>query len=378
MIESPGFFWTVMCFILVIGPLVFIHEMGHYLVGRWCGIKADVFSIGFGREVFGWSDKRGTRWKVGWMPLGGYVRFAGDMNPAGAEDPRWHELPEHEKQQVFHNKPLWKRAATVLAGPLANFLAAILILGGFAYVYGESRTPPLIATLEAGSVAEKAGLELGDRVIEINGRSVETFMDIYPIVQDRPGMRLDIRILRKGEEKTVSLIAAERREKDRFGGEFKIGRIGIGPGKAPEFVDVSLARAPIVAVERTFDILDRMITGIVQLVTGRRPISDLGGPLKIAQISGQVASLGLPDFVHLVALISINLGFINLLPVPMLDGGHLTFYAVEAIRRKPVSPRAIELAFRSGLVALMALMLFVTVNDLASFGVFSRLAGLSG
>jgi regulator of sigma E protease len=377
MIETPGFLWTAMFFMLAIGPLVFVHELGHYLVGRWFGVKADAFSIGFGPEILGWTDRLGTRWRIAWIPLGGYVRFAGDMSPAGESDPNWVKLPDAERSRTFQSKSLWKRALIVAAGPVTNFLVAFLILGAFALAYGESRTPPVVALIQPGSVAEQAGFRVGDRIIEINGRSVSSFNDVYPIIQDRAGMPLSVAIARGGQSLALSVTPATVVEKDRFGNTFKIGKIGLGP-PPPVTTPVSLLRAPIVSVERMGSILDRMISGIVQIVTGRRSVEELGGPLKIAQISGQVATLGWQDFVFLVALISINLGFINLLPVPMLDGGHLSFYAVEAIRRKPASPRAMEWAFRSGLVALLALMVFVTFNDLASLGVWTRLAGLIG
>jgi regulator of sigma E protease len=365
MTESPGFLWTVMSFILALGPLIFVHELGHYLAGRWCGVKADTFSIGFGREVLGWTDKRGTRWKVGWMPLGGYVKFAGDMNPAGAEDPKWHDLPAEERRHVFHAKALWQRALIVFAGPFTNFLAATLIFAGFALIYPRSTTPPVVAEIEAGSPAAKAGLLVGDRITEINNRHIDNFVDIYPIIGDRPGMRLSIDVLRAGKPMTFDLVSADQHKKDKFGGEYRVGHVGIGP-PPPVFAKVPLYQVPGLAIGETIDGLDRTVNGLVQLLTGHRELKELGGPVKIAKVSGQVATMGVAEFMFLVAMISINLGFINLLPVPMLDGGHLSFYAVEAIRRRPANPRVMELAFRSGLVALLALMLFVTVNDLVS------------
>lgn len=364
MMETPGLLWTVACFILVIGPLVFIHELGHFLVARWCGVQVDAFSIGFGRELFGWTDRHGTRWKVAWMPLGGYVRFAGDMNGASVEDTRWRQLPPHERERVFHAKPVWQRALIVFAGPLANFLAAIAILGAFAAIYGESKIPPVVEVLQQGSPADKAGIRIGDRISKVNNRSVDTFDEIYPIIQDRPGIELQMTMVRSGETFTVSVTPRTVLEKDRFGNEYRIGRIGIAPASARFVQPVPLYMAPVAGVRQTVDILERMVTGLWQLVTGRRSIDELGGPIKIAQMSGQAATLGWVEFVYLVALISINLGFINLLPVPMLDGGHLSFYAIEAIRRRPVSPKTMELAFRSGMYVLLALMVFVTLNDL--------------
>jgi regulator of sigma E protease len=377
MIETPGFFWSVAFFILALAPLVFIHEMGHYLVARWCGIKADVFSIGFGKRLFGWTDKRGTDWRVCLIPLGGYVRFAGDMSPASEPNQEWLNLPDAERAVTFQAKPLWQRALVVAAGPVTNFLFAILILGGFAYAYGTSVTPPVVQQIVEGSPAQKAGLALGDRIVGINGRSIETFDDVSAIVQDRPAMALRVDIQRQGNPQSLEIVSAVRLEKDRFGNEFRIGQLGIGSSKV-ERVDVGLLEAPIVGVRETIRIVDRMVGGLWQIITGRRSVDELGGPVKIAQISGQVATMGWLTFINFVALISINLGFINLLPIPMLDGGHLTFYALEAIRRKPASPRAMEYAFRSGLALVFGLMIFVTLNDLASLGVWSRISGLFG
>ncbi len=377
MLSSPGFLWTVACFILVIGPLVFIHEMGHFLVARYFGVKVEVFSIGFGREVTGWTDKHGTRWKVGWLPLGGYVRFAGDMNGASMEDPKWRDLPASERAGIFHAKPVGQRALIVLAGPLANFLAAIAILASFAFVYGEVSRPPVIATVQPGSPADKAGLQVGDRIVSINERPVRSFDDVYPVVQDNTGTDIAFKIARDGSEITRSIVPVIVVEKDRFGNSYRIGRIGIAPSREAEIRDVSLPESVVIGVKRMVQILDRMISGIWQVISGHRSPTELGGPIKIAQISGEAAVLGWQQFVYLAALISINLGFINLLPVPMLDGGHLSFYAVEAILRRPVSPRTMEIAFRSGMYALLALMLFVTLNDLASLGLW-RLTGLGG
>lgn len=370
---SPGILWTIFFFILVIGPLVFIHELGHFSVARFFGIRVEAFSIGFGRELIGWEDRKGTRWKIGWLPLGGYVRFAGDMNGASLEDPLWRDLPAEERASIFHAKPLYQRALVVLAGPLANFAAAILILAGFAWAYGEMQRPPVVAQVQSASPAATAGLRTGDVIRTMQGRTISTFDDIYPIVQDRPGVEMAVEVDRNGERVTLRLTPALVEQTDRFGNIYRVGRIGIAPPTKFDIRTVGPIEALGIGIERSLGILDRMVTGIWQVISGYRSISELGGPIKIAQISGEAAALGWQQFVYLAALISINLGFINLLPVPMLDGGHLCFYAVEAVQRRPVSPRTMEIAFRSGMYALLMLMMFVTLNDLGLW----RLMGMS-
>ncbi|KKW91338.1 MULTISPECIES: RIP metalloprotease RseP [Sphingobium] len=377
MIQNPGFLLTVLAFVAVIGPLVFVHELGHYLVGRWCGVKAEAFSIGFGPEIAAWVDRRGTRWRLGALPLGGYVRFKGDMNAASQTDPRWLEMPAAERAQSFPAKPLWQRAAIVAAGPAINFLFAILILATFAFVHGESRTPAVAGQVQAGSAAAAAGIVAGDRIVSLNGREMATFDDIRLFAQIRPGEPVTIMIDRKGKlfEKQGKVGAIE--EDDGFGNKFRIGRLGIAPGE-PVIEPVSLLRAPVVAIERTGQIIRTMVETLGQIIGGGRSVKELGGPLKIAEVSGQAATLGVESFVFFMALISINLGFINLLPIPMLDGGHLLFYGVEAIQRRPVSPQVQEWAYRSGLAVLLAMMVLVTFNDLSSFGLWDRLSGLIG
>ena len=377
MIQTPGLLLTVLAFVLVIGPLVFVHEMGHYLAGRWFGIKADAFSIGFGREVAGWTDRRGTRWKIGWLPLGGYVKFSGDMNPAGQPTADWLSLSAEERQQTFQAKPVWQRAIVVAAGPLVNFVLAVLILAGFALAYGDARTPSMVGRAMPGTAAAAAGLLPGDRVTALGGREVETFEDMVRFVKIRAGERIRVDYVRGGQAATLDATIGTQLQRDRFGNEYRVGLLGISP-PAPVVTPVGVLEAPVVAVRRTGQIVQMMVETIGQIVTGRRSVKELGGPLSIAKVSGEQITLGLDAFVFLIALVSINLGFINLLPVPMLDGGHLLFYASEAVRRKPVDPRAVEWAYRGGMAAVLALMLLVTFNDLANFGLWRQLAGLIG
>ena len=377
MTESPGILFTVLAFLLVIGPLIFVHELGHYLVGRWCGVKADAFSIGFGREIAGYTDSRGTRWKLGWIPMGGYVKFAGDMNPASLPTPEWLALPPEERARTFQAQPVWRRFLIVLAGPLTNFLVAIGIFMAFFAAFGVPRTPATISAVVENSPAARAGMLAGDRVTAVAGRPVTTFDELAEIVRFRPEERLRVELMRDGRAHALYLVTAADVERDRFGNEFRKGTIGVlsGPQRTEP---VPFAQLPVEATRQTFAIVRTMVDTLGQIITGRRSVKELGGPIKIAQVSGQQASLGLLNFVMLMALISINLGFINLLPIPMLDGGHLIFYLFEGVARRPVPEKAMEWAFRSGLAVLLSFMILVTLNDILSLGALKRLAGLIG
>ena len=377
MIQSPGILMAVLAFLCAIGPLVFIHEMGHYLAGRVFGVKAEAFSIGFGREIAGFTDSRGTRWKFGWLPLGGYVRFAGDMNPASQPDAAWLSLPAEERMRTFQAKPLWQRAIIVAAGPAVNLILAVLILAGFAYSYGVDRTPAVVGAVVEGGAAAKAGLRAGDRIVALDGRGVDTFSDLARYALIRPGQQVTVTVARAGRDIEAPLTIGTVHQRDRFGNEYRIGRLGLQSGD-PVLAPVSLAEAPIAGVRMTGEIIGGTLETIGQIISGRRSIDELGGPIRIAKISGEQMALGVSAFVWLVAMLSINLGFINLLPVPMLDGGHLFFYAIEAVRRRPLEPQVQEWAFRGGLAAVLALMLIVTFNDLGAVGLWQRLAGLIG
>ncbi|HEY0012158.1 MAG TPA: RIP metalloprotease RseP [Allosphingosinicella sp.] len=375
--QSVSVPYTAFAFLLAIGPLIFVHEMGHYLVGRWFGVKAEIFSIGFGREIGGWTDKRGTRWKVGWMPLGGYVKFKGDMNPASVADPEWLKLPPEERNQTFQAKSVLQRFLIVFAGPAINFLFAILVFAILFAMMGRPMTPPVIGAVQARSAAAAAGIQVGDRIERVAGREVRRFEDVSNIVIIRPEQPMEVEIDRGGRKMTLTATPRALLERDRFGNEFRRGLLGISPG-APVIETVPWYRLPGAAVGHTADTVVMMVETLGQVITGRRSVKELGGPLKIAQFSGQQATLGVGPFIVFMALVSINLGFINLLPIPLLDGGHLLFYTIEGVRRKPLKPETQEWAFRTGLAALLALMVFVTFNDLASFGLFQRLGGLIG
>lgn len=376
MLSQPPVWLILLAFVCALGPLVFIHEMGHYLVARWFGVGAETFSIGFGREITGWTDKSGTRWKVGWLPLGGYVKFIGDEHEASAPGDLSKLTPE-ERERSFHHKPVWQRFLIVLAGPVSNFLLAIAIFAVFFASYGAPSSPPLVGEVQAGSAAATAQIQPGDRILSIGGRETPTFEELRSYVVLRPGETVTIRLEREQQVRDVRVTLGTDTEKDRFGQSYKRGLLGVTPAgvvfePVPPLRLIPEATTYVVKLTRT------MLDALWQIVTGRRSVKELGGPLKIAQVAGQQATLGLVAFVSLVALLSINLGFINLLPVPMLDGGHLLFYGIEAVRRRPVSPEAQDWAFRGGLAFILALLLLTTVNDLGSFGLWERLGRLIG
>ncbi len=376
MLAQPPLWFVALAFFAAIGPLVFIHELGHYLVARWCGVGAETFSIGFGREIAGWTDKRGTRWKIGWLPLGGYVRFVGDMNPASQPGDE-QNLPPGDRERAFHLKPVWQRFLIVVAGPIANFLLAIAIFVFFFAIFGAPRTPAVVAEVQAQSVAARAGLVPGDRILSAANEGVDSFEDLRRIVAIRPGMPVELVIDRNGSRQTIAVMLGRDRRVDEFGQPYEVGLLGVMPaGRVLE--RLSLVELVPASIDYTAALTKSMADGLGQIISGQRSTKDLGGPIKMAQIAGQQASLGPFEFVQLLALFSINLGFINLLPIPMLDGGHLIFYMAEAVRRRPLSLRAQDWAFRGGLAFLLALLLFATVNDLASIGLVDRLGRLIG
>ncbi|MBA3578018.1 MAG: RIP metalloprotease RseP [Sphingomonas sp.] len=371
MLAQPPIWLIVIAFICAIGPLVFIHEMGHYLVARIFGVGAETFSIGFGREVTGWTDKRGTRWKVGWLPLGGYVRFVDDEQQTG-------ETRESViRPDSFAGKPVWQRFLIVLAGPMANFLLAIIIFACFFAAWGIPRTSNVVVGVQSGSAAAAAGIQKGDRIVSVAGQRTNSFEDVQRVVSLRPNEEVTIGVVRDGGSTRVQTRLGAHEEQDRFGQKYRLGLLGVYSANR-ELAPVPVLQLVPEATRYTWLLTRTTLEGLVQIITGRRSVEELGGPLKIAQVAGQQASLGPFQFVQLLALISINLGFINLLPVPMLDGGHLLFYLVEAVRRRPVSVRAQEWAFRGGLALLLALLLFTTMNDLGSFGLWERLGRLIG
>ena len=369
--ESPPFWMYVVGFLLLLGPLITVHELGHLLVGRLFGVKADAFSVGFGKELAGFTDKQGTRWKLSALPLGGYVQFKGDMNPASVPD-----TGALVDEGSFQSAALWKRALIVAAGPVTNLVVAIAIFAAFFAILGK----PTIANVEdsrtigafaQGSVAEAAGLAVDDVVVAIDGRTISDFTDLKTTVALHPGKRMVFTVERAGERIDVPLTTARIERKDNFGNISTEGLIGVAPAGGKYVLEkVGILEAIPLGAKQSWDFMGMMITGIQQIVTGERSVKELGGPLKIAKYSGEQMSMGAAAFYHFAALISLNLAFINFLPIPALDGGHLMFYLAEAIRRKPVGPQATEWAYRTGIALVLMLMAVVTVNDIVSLPIF--------
>jgi regulator of sigma E protease len=375
MLPQPPIWLILVAFICALGPLVFFHELGHYLVARLFGIPAETFSIGFGHELAGWTDKQGTRWKIAWLPLGGYVKFVGDMTPA-SNPADLADIPPEDRERAFQLRPVWQRFLVVLAGPLTNFILAIAIFASFFTFIGTPQTNAVGAVI-ANSAAAKAGLQPGDRILDVAGHSTPTFNDISNVVAIRPNETVRVTVERAKTVRTITVTLGSDMIEQTPGQKVRRGLLGIFP-TMQVMEPVPVYRAIPMACGYTISFTRSIVDGIGQIFRGKVSPKELGGPVKIAQIAGTAAELGPLAFVQLLALLSINLGFINLLPVPMLDGGHLFFYAVEAVRRKAPSANALEWAFRGGLALILALVLFVTFNDLGGQGLFKGLQRLIG
>ena len=354
----------VIPFLFVLTVVVFFHELGHFLVARWCNVRVLTFSIGFGPELFGFNDRHGTRWKVSAIPLGGYVKFFGDENAASVPDAETlSHMSETEKRESFFFKPVLQRAAIVAAGPIANFLLAIAIFATVFTFYGKQATPARVDTVQAESAAEMAGFKPADLIVSINGRKIETFTDMQRIVSAHAGEPLDIDVDRNGQRIQIKATPKLTEMKDNFGNVHRIGVLGITGAREPP-VPVNPLTAVKLGVEETWFVIERTLSYIGGVVVGRESADQLGGPIRIAQVSGQVATAGFVALIHLAAVLSISIGLLNLFPIPLLDGGHLLFYAIEAVRGRPLSDRAMEYGFRFGLAVVLLLMIFATYNDL--------------
>ena len=349
-------------FLFTLTVIVFFHELGHFVVARLCGIKVLVFSIGFGPELVGFYDRRGTRWKISAIPLGGYVKFFGDENEASAPDTSTlAAMTEEERKQSFPGQPVYARAAVVAAGPITNFVLAIVLFAGIFMFYGKTTAIPRIAAVEPNSPAAAAGFKVGDLIVSIDGSKIDNFGDVQRIVNFSPGLTLTIVVERGGALFTLKAVPAEKDKK---------GMLGITRSSEPGDVrtePVGALEAVWLGADKTWFVVQTTLTYLRNVVMGRQSADQIGGPIKIAQISGEVAKLGFGPLLDLTALLSVSIGLLNLFPIPLLDGGHLLFYSIEAVRGRPLSERAQEVGFRIGLAIVLMLMIFAAFNDLRPF-----------
>ena len=363
-----GLVGYVVPFLFVLTVVVFFHELGHFLMARWCGIRVLVFSIGFGPEIAGFNDRYGTRWKISAVPLGGYVKFFGDEDAASAPNyAAAAAMTEAEKRDSFIFQPVASRAAVVLAGPVANFLLAIAIFAAIFMTVGKQMTSARVDTVQPGSAAQAAGFQPGDLVLSINQEKIESFSDMQRIVSISAGTPLSIEVDRGGAHVTLKAVPQLKEIKDNFGNVHRLGVLGISRSMAPGDIKTEKAgplRAIVMGAQESWFVVDRTLSYLTGVFAGREAADQLGGPIRIAQVSGQVATAGFTALLHLTAVLSVSIGLLNLFPIPLLDGGHLLFYVIEAVRGRPLSERAQEVGFRIGLAIVLMLMIFATFNDI--------------
>ncbi len=352
----------ILPFLAVITVVVFFHELGHFLVARWNGVRVDVFSIGFGGEVFGWHDKHGTRWRISWVPLGGYVKFFGDAGATSAQGEGLEEMSAADRAVSFHHKRLWQRASIVVAGPVANFILAIVIFAVMFATVGQRISDPLVVDVMPGGAAEVAGFRAGDLVVSIDGNPISRFQELQSYVQPRPGQQIQIGVERAG--RAIDLIVTPTpTEREAFGSTQTIGLIGItGPGG--QFERQSPTDSLWLGVATTYGVVETTLVYLADVITGEASSDQLSGPIGIAVVTSEVARVSVIGLINLAAVISVALGLFNLFPIPLLDGGHLLFYAAEALRGKPLSERAQEYGMRFGMLVVLAIFVLATFNDL--------------
>ena len=355
-------------FLFVLTIVVFFHELGHFLVARWCGIKVLTFSIGFGPEILGFNDRYGTRWKISAVPLGGYVKFFGDENAASVPDTEAAAgMSEEEKNVSFVHQKVGPRAAVVAAGPIANFILAIVIFAVIFMTVGKQSTSARVDTIAPNSAAATAGFQAGDLVVAINGEKIASFSDMQRVVSISAGTPLNIDVDRGGARVSLKAVPELKEIKDNFGNVHRLGVLGISRSMAPGDVrtqKLGPLQAVVAGAQETWFVVDRTLSYLGGVFSGREAADQLGGPIRIAQVSGQVATAGFTALIHLTAVLSVSIGMLNLFPIPLLDGGHLLFYAIEAARGRPLSERAQEVGFRIGLAIVVMLMIFATFNDI--------------
>ncbi|VAW09981.1 Intramembrane protease RasP/YluC, implicated in cell division based on FtsL cleavage [hydrothermal vent metagenome] len=360
----------ILPFLFVLTIVVFFHELGHFLVARWCGVAVDSFSVGFGREMFGYTDRLGTRWKLCWIPLGGYVKFHGDENAASmrAEAPDGAtELTEADRKGNFHEKPLASRAAIVAAGPIANFILAIIIFAVMFTTVGRPTLSPIVDEVAAGSAAAEAGFVAGDVVVSIDETAINSFTDLQRIVSRSADRTLSVVVERDGGQVMLSATPRLQEITSAFGNKMRVGVLGIRRTASPDAVKI-VKTDPVTSIglgaSETWNVVTTTLSYLGRVITGSESADQLGGPIRIAQISGQAATMGLLTLINLTAVLSVSIGLINLFPIPMLDGGHLVYYGIEALRGKPLSAASQDIGFRIGMGLVLMLMLFATWNDL--------------
>ncbi len=358
----------VLPFLFVLTVVVFFHELGHFLVARWCGVVVKSFSIGFGPEIFGFYDRKGTRWKVSWIPLGGYVKFIDDENAASVPDREQIEnMSKEDIEGSFHGKPLRQRAAIVAAGPIANFLLAIVIFASMFATIGQRTTMPRVDEVSPNSAAAEAGFQKGDIIVSIDGWPIKNFVEMQRYVSARADQELKFIITRNGKQVSLTATPKRREITDQFGNKIKLGLLGIKRNTQKDewtYKRYDPLTAVWMGTKETYFVVSRTLGYLYDIIIGRESPDQLGGPLRIAQVSGQVATVGFLALIHLTAVLSISIGLINLFPIPMLDGGHLLFYGIEALKGEPLSEKSQEIGFRIGLALVLMLMIFATWNDL--------------
>jgi len=369
-----GILAYTLAFLLVLTVIVFIHEYGHFQVARWCGVNVETFSVGFGREILGWTDRHGTRWKIGWIPLGGFVKFEGDANAASM--PGEGDGAKPASPGDFHRKKLWQRAAVVAAGPIANFLLAIAIFAASAFTIGVPFNEPRIDGVVQGGVAEKAGLLPGDYIRSIDGNPIETFFELAETVRFRPGEDIVLGVERNGQLREIPVTIGAREETDPWAGKMRVGFLGVEHSNENDMriERQSLLSSLAYGVDRSWMIIDLTLRYVKKMFMGQESPAQLGGVMSMAKAAGDAAAQGLLPFVWVVGFLSVSIGLINLFPIPMLDGGHLVFYAIEAVRRRPLDANAQEWCYRIGFSLVLALMLIGNGNDVWRF--FKPILGL--
>ncbi|MBL6599243.1 MAG: RIP metalloprotease RseP [Alphaproteobacteria bacterium] len=362
-------------FLAILTALVFVHEMGHYLVARWNGVRVEVFSVGFGPELFGWNDRSGTRWRFSAIPLGGYVKMFGDADASSATGDGLDRMSDDERAVSFHHKRLGQRSAVVAAGPAANFIFAIILLAGLYTLVGQRHAPPLVSAVTANSAAAIGGIQADDRIVQIGETEITAFDQLRRIVMQSPGIPLEFVIERDRRLITLVITPQAVQAENPVGSIASFGRLGV-TGVPGEMVKHGLLTSIGMAATETWSMTLQTLEAVGEMFVGKRGTDELGGPLRIAQLSGTVAEAGWVTAIWFTALLSINLGLINLFPIPVLDGGHLVFYLAEAILGRPLSERIQEWAFKIGFTLVIGLMLFVTWNDIVQLKVIEFFGSL--